>query len=137
MSSLTKQVHEFEPEIIRIRRKIHSNPELAYQEFETARLIASKLRGLGIRTVTGLAGTGVLGVLNGTRTGKVVALRADMDALPINEKLDVPFKSKKSGIMHACGHDAHVAMLLGAAMLLRKNVNEVAGTVKFIFQPAE
>jgi carboxypeptidase Ss1 len=137
MSSLTKQVHEFEPEIIRIRRKIHSNPELAYQEFETARLIASKLRGLGIRTVTGLAGTGVLGVLNGARTGKVVALRADMDALPINEKLDVPFKSKKNGIMHACGHDAHVAMLLGAAMLLRKNMNEVAGTVKFIFQPAE
>ncbi len=137
MENLLQQVRHYEKEIVRIRRKIHANPELSYEETETARLVVSKLRSLGIRVVTGVGGTGVVGILRGSRKGRVVALRADMDALPINEKVDVPFKSKNNGVMHACGHDAHVAMLLGAAILLTKNVNSLCGTVKFIFQPAE
>ena len=137
MSLLLEQVDEYESEIIKIRRKIHSNPELAYAESETAQLVANRLRALGVKTLTGVGGTGVLGVLKGSRAGKVVGLRADMDALPVEEMVDVPFKSKNKGIMHACGHDAHVAMLLGAAMLLTKNRNQLSGTVKFFFQPAE
>ena len=136
MSSLSEQVRRYEHEIIKIRREIHSNPELAYEEKETSTLIVHKLRELGIKT-TRVAGTGVLGVLRGHGDGKVVALRADMDALPIDEHVDVPFKSRKKGVMHACGHDTHVAMLLGAAMLLTNNIERLAGTVKFIFQPAE
>jgi len=100
-------------------------------------LVANKLRSLGIKVLTGVGGTGVVGILRGPKKGNVVALRADMDALPVNESVEVPFKSRKSGVMHACGHDAHVAMLLGAAMLLKKNVDSLRGAVKFIFQPAE
>jgi carboxypeptidase Ss1 len=137
MQSLLQQIRPYEKEIVAIRRKIHANPELSYKENETARLVSSKLRSLGIKTQTGIGGTGVVGILKGSKQGKVVALRADMDALPVNESVEVPFKSKKSGIMHACGHDAHVAMLLGAAMLLKKNIDSLRGTVKFIFQPAE
>ena len=110
---------DHESEIIKIRREIHSNPELAYAEKETSSLVASKLESLGIKAVK-VAGTGVLGLLSGPNNGKVVALRADMDALPVDEQVDVPFKSKRKGVMHACGHDAHVAMLLGAAMLLTR-----------------
>jgi carboxypeptidase Ss1 len=137
MSNLLQEVGRHESEIIEIRRKIHSNPELAYQEKDTARLVANKLRSLGIKTITGVAGTGVVGMLHGTTKGKVVALRADMDALPVEENVNLPFKSKRKGVMHACGHDAHVAMLLGAAMLLTENKNNLCGTVKFLFQPAE
>lgn len=137
MQDLVKEVRQFEPEIIAIRRMIHSNPELSYKEFETAKLIAKKLRSLGIKVKTNVGGTGVVGLLKGERKGKVVALRADMDGLPVTEEADVPFKSKNKGIMHACGHDTHVAMLLGAAMLLSKHRKELAGEVKFIFQPAE
>ena len=136
MSSLLEQVRDHESEIIKIRREIHSNPELAYAEKETSSLVARKLESLGIKAVK-VAGTGVLGLLSGRNNGKVVALRADMDALPVDEHVDVPFKSKRKGVMHACGHDAHVAMLLGAAMLLTENVDKLFGTVKFIFQPAE
>lgn len=137
MQTLLEQIKPYEPEIIRIRRKIHSNPELAYHEFQTARLVSSKLKSLGIKVTTGVGGTGVLGILRGPSEGRVVALRADMDALPVEERVNVPFKSKNSGVMHACGHDAHVAMLLGAAMLLAKNRDLLQGYVKFIFQPAE
>jgi carboxypeptidase Ss1 len=126
-----------ENEIIRTRRAIHQRPELSYHEEETAKLVAEKLESLGIRVKTGVGGTGVLGILEGPRRGKVVALRADMDALPIEEMADVEFKSKVKGTMHACGHDAHVAMLLGAAKLLATNRDELHGTVKFLFQPAE
>ena len=136
MSSLLEQIRGYEPEIIKIRRRIHSNPELAYQERETSTLIVSKLEALGIKT-TKVAGTGVLGLLKRQGNGKVVALRADMDALPVEEHVDVPFKSKKKVVMHACGHDTHVAMLLGAAMLLTENIDKLVGTVKFIFQPAQ
>ena len=131
------QVKEFESEIIRIRRRVHAYPELSYKEFETADLVARKLRSLRMTVRTRVGGTGVVGLLKGANHGNVVALRADMDALPVTENVNVPFKSKKLGVMHACGHDTHVAMLLGAAMLLSKYRDELSGQVKFIFQPAE
>ena len=112
-------------------------PELSYHEFETAQLVARKLRSLGISVRTKVGGTGVVGLLKGSHKGNVVALRADMDALPVTENVNVPFKSKREGVMHACGHDTHIAMLLGAAMLLSKHRDELHGQVKFLFQPAE
>ena len=136
--TLLNDVKDFENEIIKIRREVHQNPELSYKEFETSKLVAQKLRSLGIEVKEGVGGTGVVGVLKGEgKKGKMVALRADMDALPVSESVDVPFKSKNQGVMHACGHDTHVAMLLGAAMLLAKHKNELSGSVKFLFQPAE
>ena len=137
MSSLLGEARKVEPEIVRIRRKIHSEPELSFKEFKTSSLVAAKLRELGIHVRTHVGGNGVLGTLHGEKEGKVVALRADMDALPVTEDVDVPFKSKTNGVMHACGHDTHVAMLLGAAMLLSKRKKDLHGTVKFLFQPAE
>lgn len=127
----------FESEIVKIRRRIHAYPELSYKEYETARLVAQKLRTLGIVVKTRVGGTGVVGILKGGKNGKVVGLRADMDALPVTENVDVPFKSRRPGIMHACGHDTHVSMLLGTAMLLSKHHDELYGQVKFLFQPAE
>ena len=130
------QAKRIEPEIIRTRRAVHRRPELAYHEEKTARLVAKRLEALGIETKR-VGGTGVLGVLKGSKKGKVVALRADMDALPVEEQSDVEFRSKVKGVMHACGHDTHVAMLLGAARLLAENRADLHGTVKFLFQPAE
>jgi len=130
-------VKEFESEIIKIRRKIHSYPELSYKEYETSAFVARKLRALGMPVRTRVGGTGVVGLLKGTRPGNVVALRADMDALPVTENVDVPFKSTRPGIMHACGHDTHISMLLGAAMILAKHRQDLSGQVKFLFQPAE
>jgi len=124
-------------QVVLLRRTIHENPELSYHEKETAALIASTLRSLGISVHEYVGGTGVLGILEGGHPGNVVALRADMDALPVVEENDVPFKSSKNGVMHACGHDSHVAMLLGAAMLLSRHKDQLHGTVKFLFQPAE
>jgi len=126
-----------EGEIIKTRRTVHQKPELAYHEQETAKLVAERLESLGIKVKRGVGGTGVLGVLEGGKRGKVVALRADMDALPVDEMADVEFRSKVKGAMHACGHDTHVAMLLGAAKLLANHKGELYGTVKFLFQPAE
>ncbi|MGP8125533.1 MAG: carboxypeptidase CpsA [Nitrososphaerales archaeon] len=126
-----------EGEIIRTRRAIHQKPELSYHEEETAKLVAERLESFGIKVKRDVGGTGVLGTLEGGKKGKVVALRADMDALPVEEMSDVEFKSKVKGVMHACGHDTHVAMLLGAAKLLASHRNELHGTVKFLFQPAE
>ena len=134
-----------ESRVIADRRDIHQNPELGNREFRTSKLVADRLRELGIETRTGIAHTGVVGLLSGARPGRVVALRADMDALPVSEEVDVPFRSKvrtkydgqEVGVMHACGHDAHVAILLGVAEILVKMREEIAGTVKFIFQPAE
>lgn len=136
-STLLDEAGQFEDEVIEIRRKIHSNPELSFKEFETSKLVASKLKSLGIEVRTNVGGTGVVGLLKGAKKGKVVGLRADMDALPVSEDVDVSFKSKNPGSMHACGHDTHVAMLLGAAMLLAKHKKDLAGSVKFLFQPAE
>ncbi|MEM3638141.1 MAG: carboxypeptidase CpsA [Conexivisphaerales archaeon] len=132
-----EEVRKVEPRIIEIRREIHSNPELSYKELQTSKLVADELRKMGIEVKTGVGGTGVLGILKGTKEGKVVALRADMDALPVEEQVNIPFRSKNKGVMHACGHDTHVAMLLGAAMLLSNHRDELSGVVKFIFQPAE
>ncbi|HVT43057.1 MAG TPA: amidohydrolase [Thermoanaerobaculia bacterium] len=131
--------------VIAWRRDIHQHPELGNRELRTAKLVADHLRRLGIEVTTGVAHTGVVGILEGSRRGRVVALRADMDALPVTEEVDLPFASKvrttyngqEAGVMHACGHDAHVAILMGVAEVLAGMRDELAGTVKFIFQPAE
>jgi carboxypeptidase Ss1 len=137
LTDFLKEARKIEPEIIETRREIHQKPELAYKEKATAKLVSEKLKTLGLGVKTGIGGTGVMAVLQGPRSGKVVALRADMDALPIEELADIEFKSQVKGVMHACGHDTHVAMLLGAARILVNHRDELAGTVKFLFQPAE
>jgi amidohydrolase len=135
-----------EPKVIAWRRDIHQHPELSNREFRTAEKVAAHLRALGFDKVeTGIAHTGVVGTLKGSRPGPVVALRADMDGLPVREQTGLPFASKAKGefngqevdVMHACGHDTHVAMLMGAAEVLATNRDHIQGTVKFIFQPAE
>jgi amidohydrolase len=131
--------------VIAWRRDVHEHPELSGQETRTAALVADHLRKLGIQVRTGVGGTGVVGVLKGGRPGPVVALRADMDALPVTEEVDLPFRStvrtqfngQEVGVMHACGHDTHVAMLLGAANVLAGMRERLSGTVVFLFQPAE
>ncbi len=124
-------------EFIQIRQYLHAHPELSYKEFETSKFIQSKLSGWGIPFVT-MAETGVVGIIEGRNAGKrIVALRADMDALPIQEENDVPYKSQNPGIMHACGHDVHTTCLLGAAKILNELRDEWEGTVKLIFQPGE
>lgn len=134
-----------EPAFIALRHKIHQHPELGNQEFETSKLVAERLKALGIDVRTNVATTGVIGVLKGGKPGPVMALRADMDALPVQEPVGLPFAStaraqyqgKEVPVMHACGHDAHTAMLLGAAKLLADHRDQIAGTVVFVFQPAE
>jgi amidohydrolase len=134
-----------EPKVIAWRRDIHQHPELGNREVRTAKVIADHLRSLGIEVTEKVAHTGVVGVLRGGKPGKVVALRADMDALPVTEQVDLPFASKvrttyngqEVGVMHACGHDTHVAMLMGVAEILAGMRDQIPGTVKFIFQPAE
>jgi amidohydrolase len=136
---------EIEPKVIEWRRDIHKHPELGNREFRTAGIVAQHLKSLAIEVRTGVAHTGVVGVLRGGKPGPVVALRADMDALPVTEEVDLPFASKvrttwagrETGVMHACGHDTHVAMLMGVAQILARKRAELPGTVKFIFQPAE
>ncbi|MCB0430816.1 MAG: amidohydrolase [Flavobacteriales bacterium] len=134
-----------ESKVIAWRRDIHQHPELSNRETRTAALVAEHLKKLGIEVKTGVAKTGVVGILKGGKPGPVVALRADMDALPVTERVDVPFASKvkatfegkEVGVMHACGHDTHVAILMGVAEVLASMKDELPGTVKFIFQPAE
>jgi amidohydrolase len=133
------------PKVVAWRRDIHEHPELSNREVRTAKLVADHLKSLGIEVRTDVATTGVVGVLRGGKPGPVVALRADMDALPVVEEVDVPFRSKvrttyngqEVGVMHACGHDTHTAMLMGVAEVLAGMRQQVPGTVKFIFQPAE
>lgn len=144
-SNIDPLVAEVEPKVIKWRRHIHQNPELSNREFKTAEMVAKHLRELGLEVEEKIAVTGVKGILRGGKPGPVVALRADMDALPVTERVDVPFASKvkttylgkESGVMHACGHDTHVAMLMGAAEVLSKMKDELKGTIVFIFQPAE
>jgi amidohydrolase len=124
-------------ETVAIRRDIHAHPELAFAEHRTAALVAAKLRALGLEVHEGVGGTGVVGLLNGAQPGPTIMLRADMDALPMTEESRVPFASLNAGVTHACGHDAHVAMLLGAAAVLRERAGELCGRVAFVFQPAE
>ena len=136
---IEKYAKEIEEKLIGIRRKLHENPELSLQEHETAKLIVDELHKIeGMEVYSGLCdGTGVMGILKGGQPGKCILLRGDMDALPIQEETDVEYKSKKPNCMHACGHDAHVTWLLGAAMILGKLQKQMPGTVKFLFQPAE
>ena len=137
-------INSIESKVIQWRHEIHQNPELSNRELNTAKKVAAHLESLGIEVSTEIAYTGVVGVLKGKKPGKVVALRADMDALPVTERNSLPYKSKvttvfnnqQTGVMHACGHDTHVAILMGVAEILAKN-RDFAGTVKFIFQPAE
>ncbi|MGD0052862.1 MAG: amidohydrolase [Vulcanimicrobiaceae bacterium] len=124
-------------EVVVVRRDLHQHPELGFEEERTAALVAQTLRALGLEVHTGIGRTGVVGVLHGARPGKTIMLRADMDALPIEEENAVPYRSATSGTMHACGHDGHVAMLLGAARLVVARRADVAGTICFLFQPAE
>ncbi len=142
---LNQQFIDMESKVIEWRRDFHQNPELSNREFKTAEKIAAHLKSLGIEVQTGVAHTGVVGILKGNNPGKVIALRADMDALPVTERNDLPFKSDvkttfletETGVMHACGHDTHIAILMGVAEILSKNKDKINGTVKFIFQPAE
>lgn len=142
---LEKEYKAVADKVIEWRRDIHQNPELSNREFKTAEKIANHLKSLGITVQTNVAHTGVVGILKGKKPGKVVALRADIDALPVTERSDLPFKSnvtaeflgEKVGVMHACGHDAHTAILMGVAEVLSKKKDKIKGTVKFIFQPAE
>ncbi|WP_299365950.1 amidohydrolase [Winogradskyella sp.] len=144
-NTLEQDIINIEDQLIEWRRYFHQNPELSNQEFKTAEKIAEHLRSLGLEVKTGVAITGVVGLLKGDLPGKVVALRADIDALPVTEINDLPFKSevkttflgKETGVMHACGHDAHTAILMATAQVLSKHKDKIKGTVKFIFQPAE
>lgn len=125
-------------EIIKWRRHLHSHPELSYHEYETSKYVASSLREMGVMPQEGIADTGVTALIKGNNPGKkVIALRADMDALPIKEANDVPYKSQNEGVMHACGHDVHTSSLLGTAYILNAVKDKFEGTVKLIFQPAE
>ncbi len=134
---INKEVAKIKERLISIRRQIHQNPELSNREFETSKFVADYLRELGLEVKTGIAHTGVIGLLRGYSNGKTVALRADMDALPIQELNDVPYKSMRQGVMHACGHDVHTTIGLGTATVLSKMRNKINGNIKFIFQPAE
>lgn len=143
--NLDNDYSSIEDKVIKWRRYFHQNPELSNREFNTAKKIAKHLKSLGIETKTGIAHTGVVGIIKGKNNGKVVALRADIDALPVTERNNLPYKSEvigeyngeKVGVMHACGHDTHTAILMGVAEVLSKNKDKINGTVKLIFQPAE
>lgn len=143
-SNAQKISNSLKNKVIKWRHHIHQNPELSNREYKTALLVESHLKSLGIEVQREIAKTGVVGILKGTKPGKVLALRADMDALPVTEKNNLDFRSKvkskyngkETGVMHACGHDTHVAILMGVAEYMSKN-NDFPGTIKFIFQPAE
>ena len=142
---LAQAIDKIEPKCIEWRRQIHQNPELGNSEFKTAKLIAIHLKELGLEVKEAVAKTGVVGVLKGAKPGPCIALRADMDALPLVESVNIPYASKQKtiyngeevGVMHACGHDTHVAILMSVAEILSSIKSEIKGTIKFIFQPAE
>ena len=144
-AEIDRRATQIESKVVAWRRDFHEHPELGNRETRTAKIVSDHLRSLGMEVKTGVAHTGVVGVLRGGRPGKVVALRADMDALPVTEQVDLPFASKVTttyngqevGVMHACGHDTHVAILMGVAEVLAGMKDRLSGTVKFIFQPAE
>jgi amidohydrolase len=144
-ASMERRIDAIEPKVVEWRRDLHQNPELGNRETRTSKLVAEHLRSLGLEVRVGLAHTGVVGVLRGGRPGVVVALRADIDALPVVEQTGLPFAStaravyngQDVGVMHACGHDAHTAILMGAASVLAGVRAEIPGTVVFVFQPAE
>jgi amidohydrolase len=132
-----KKAEEYFDEVVAMRRHLHMHPELSFQEHNTAAYVASRLREMDIPFQEGVAGTGLVALIEGKNSGRTVALRADMDALPIQEQNDVPYRSQNPGVMHACGHDVHTSSLLGVAAILRSVREDIQGTVKLIFQPAE
>ena len=144
-NSLEQDIIDIEEKLIEWRHHFHQNPELSNREFKTAQKIAEHLKSIGLEVETGIAITGVVGLLKGNLPGKVIALRADIDALPVTERNDLPFKSEvrttflgtETGVMHACGHDTHTAILMATAEVLAKHKDQIKGTIKFIFQPAE
>jgi amidohydrolase len=145
LAAIGSRVSAVETKLVGWRRDIHQHPELSNQEHQTAALVAAHLRSLGMEVKTGVGGTGVVGLLKGSQPGRVIALRADMDALPVKELVDLPFASKAKGkhmgkevdVMHACGHDGHTAILMATAEVLAGMKDQIHGSVKFIFQPAE
>src|SRR5688572_4122045 len=144
-SQVDRLAQEITPQVVTWRRDFHKNPELGNREVRTAKVIADELRRLGYEVKTGVAHTGIVAVLKGAKPGPVVALRSDMDALPVTEQGDLPFKSttktswngQEVGVMHACGHDNHMAILLGAATVFARMKDQLPGSIKLIFQPAE
>jgi len=142
---ISEDIQQIESQVIEWRHYFHENPELSNREFNTAKKIAAHLKSLGMEVQTGVAKTGVVGLLKGDKPGKVVALRADIDGLPVTERNDLSYKSNvvdtflgtKTGVMHACGHDTHIAILMGVAQVLSKHKDKIKGSIKFIFQPAE
>jgi len=137
MATVSPAVERLVPDLVALRRALHRHPELGYQEVWTAGLVAERLRGLGYTVRTGVGKTGVTGFLAGGRAGRTLLIRADMDALPIQEEADVPWRSERPGVMHACGHDSHVAMALAAAEVLAREAPSLPGNLYFVFQPAE
>jgi amidohydrolase len=137
LSGVRLAIRQLQPQIVLWRRQIHQQPELAFLEAKTAAFISQKLTKWGIEHETGVATTGIVAVVRGRKPGPVLAIRADMDALPIQEMNDVEYRSQQDGVMHACGHDGHVAIALGTAYYLSQHRDSFCGTVKFIFQPAE
>ncbi|MEO7665759.1 MAG: amidohydrolase, partial [Dehalococcoidia bacterium] len=135
-SGLGDAVARLEPDLIRLRRDLHQHPELAFAEERTASIVRQRMEGLGLRVRAGVGGTGVVADLQGTRPGPMVLIRADMDGIPVEERTGLDYSSIAPGVMHACGHDAHVSALIGAATVLTE-MHDLAGTVRFCFQPAE
>jgi amidohydrolase len=144
-AKIDKLAEGMEKQVVTWRRDFHQNPELSNREFRTAKIVAEHLKSLGMEVKTGVAKTGVVGILKGGKPGPVIALRADMDGLPVTERADLPFKSMvkttyngvETGVMHACGHDTHTAILMGTASVLSQVKSELSGTIVFIFQPSE
>jgi len=134
---IEKRINEIFSELVEIRRDFHANPELSEKEFRTSDKICEILKNLNIEYTKNVAETGIVGIIRGKKGGKTVAARADIDALPIVEKNDVPYKSKNCGVMHACGHDIHTTVLIGVAKILKELESEFEGNVKLFFQPAE
>ncbi|MDK2867559.1 MAG: hypothetical protein PWP38_1874 [Clostridiales bacterium] len=137
LSDLSHRIEALQPNMIKWRRHLHENPELSFEEFETSAYIADMLETFGYNVQTRIGGTGVLGTLDTGQAGPCIAFRADMDALPVVEATGLSFESKRCGIMHACGHDAHMAVLLGTAKILADMKDELKGIIKIIFQPGE
>ena len=137
---LKAEIDEHIPDLVAVRRDLHEHPETAFEEYRTSHLVAQRLRALGLEVQTGIAQTGVVGLLRGEAAGehsRTLAIRADMDALPILEQTDHEYRSQVAGKMHACGHDGHTSILLTVADILHRHRTEIKGNVKFIFQPAE
>lgn len=138
MKEILKEAQKIKDDLVKIRREIHMNPEIGFEEFETSKLVVKELKELGIKVTPNVAETGVIGLIKGAKNnGKTIGIRADMDALSMQEENNVPYKSKVDGKMHACGHDAHTAILIGVAKLLIKMKDQLKGNVKLFFQPAE